>query len=243
MCGVARVCSSRLRSSVPAALAVAALVGLPTSGRAAERPKLPARTLRGPAAQLNQYPTLGLATGAQRAASERLLADMRRAARPWRNPAAARAAGFDLRTARRRPGDRSVGILHAEHRPYRNDDHYLDPTRPETLVYVNAPGRPLTLIGVMFSMPRGARGPNPGGPITRWHTHLVCMVGNKRGLSPRADGSCPAGAVKRQGSEMLHVWFTRDLRSAFAIHAPYPELCRVGLIPATACGSRHEHHG
>jgi len=36
-------------------------------------------------------------------------------------------------------------------------------------------------------------------------------------------------------SEMLHVWFTRDLRSAFAISAPKPELCAAGLIPARAC--------
>jgi hypothetical protein len=34
---------------------------------------------------------------------------------------------------------------------------------------------------------------------------------------------------------MLHVWFTRDLRSAFAIHAPEPELCHAGLLPAARC--------
>ena len=36
---------------------------------------------------------------------------------------------------------------------------------------------------------------------------------------------------------MMHVWFTRDLRSAFAIHAPEPELCRDGLLPAGTCTS------
>jgi hypothetical protein len=34
---------------------------------------------------------------------------------------------------------------------------------------------------------------------------------------------------------MMHVWFTRDLRSAFAIHAPEPELCRDSLLPAGTC--------
>jgi hypothetical protein len=34
---------------------------------------------------------------------------------------------------------------------------------------------------------------------------------------------------------MMHVWFTGDLRSAFAIHAPEPELCRAGLLPAATC--------
>jgi hypothetical protein len=39
----------------------------------------------------------------------------------------------------------------------------------------------------------------------------------------------------RNGSEMMHIWFTQDLRSAFAIHAPVPELCRDGLIPRRHC--------
>jgi hypothetical protein len=42
---------------------------------------------------------------------------------------------------------------------------------------------------------------------------------------------------------MLHVWFTADLRSAFAVHAPVPELCRDGLLTAKACAegaARHE---
>ena len=39
---------------------------------------------------------------------------------------------------------------------------------------------------------------------------------------------------------MMHVWFTRDLRSAFAIHAPWPELCAARLLPAKTCaGGAH----
>ena len=34
---------------------------------------------------------------------------------------------------------------------------------------------------------------------------------------------------------MLHLWFTADLRSAFAVHAPVPELCRDGLLTPKAC--------
>jgi hypothetical protein len=201
-------------------------------------PKLPPETLRGPAYQLDQYPTLSLATPEQRAAAVRLWRDMRAAAEEWRDPARAGAAGFDTRRARRPPGDTSVGFLHAEHRGWRGDGAQLDPSRPETLVYATVPGRPLVLIGVMFSMPRGEPGPTPGGPITRWHTHRVCAAGAKRGLAPLPDGSCPPGTAARQGSEMLHVWFTRDLRSGFAIHAPEPELCDAGLLPADHCGRR-----
>ena len=43
---------------------------------------------------------------------------------------------------------------------------------------------------------------------------------------------------------MLHLWFTKDLRSAFAIHAPVPELCSDGVLTPEACRSgvleRHE---
>jgi hypothetical protein len=196
-------------------------------------PTLPPDTRRGPAFQLEQYPTPSLATPGQRAAANRFWAELRRAAVRWRDPRTARRAGFDTHLARRAPS--KVGYLHAEHRRYSHDARYLDPRRPESLIYANVPGRPLVLVGVMFSMPRGMRGPTPGGSIMRWHWHSVCARGDKRGLTPRADGSCPSGTTRRPGSEMMHVWFTRDLRSAFAIHAPEPELCRAGLLPSTTC--------
>ena len=73
--------------------------------------------------------------------------------RAFRDPRAAAAAGYNLREARRRPGDRSVGWLHAEHRVYSNDRDYLNPRHPEVLIYANPPGgRPLRLVGVMFSV-------------------------------------------------------------------------------------------
>ena len=89
----------------------------------------------------------------------------------------------------------------------------------------------------MFAMPRGKHGPTPGGPITRWHTHTVCVAGRKRGLAPRADGSCPAGTNRRQGSEMMHVWLTSRPRTAFAIHAPTRALGYAHLIPSVYCHS------
>jgi hypothetical protein len=197
--------------------------------------KLPPTTLRGPETRLVEYPVLRLATAAQRAAASRLLARMRTAARRWQTPAAAAAAGFDTRTARHRIASVAVGYLHAENRRNSNDRVYLDPLRPEALIYANLPSRELVLVGMMFSMPRGALGPTPGGPITRWHTHRVCARGRQRGLAPRADGTCPPGTRSRQGSEMLHAWFTRDLRSAYAIHAPARELGVAGLLPAIYC--------
>jgi hypothetical protein len=203
---------------------------------------LPATARRGLAHHLRQYPAVALATSAQRRAAARLLARLRAEARGWRTELLATGAGFDTGRARRAPGDGSVHYLHAEHRLFSADRRFLDPTRPEALIFANAPGRPLVLVGLMFSMRRGIPGSTPGGPITRWHSHLVCVRGGKRGVKPRADGSCPAGAVRRQGSEMLHVWFTHDLRSAFAIHAPEPELCRAGLLPAATCSDPRAAH-
>jgi hypothetical protein len=199
------------------------------------RALLPADARRGLVSHLRQYPAVELASARQRAAATRLLATLRRRAAPWRDAEPAVRAGFSTRLARRAPGDRTVHYLHAEHRLNSADRRFLDPSRPESLIYANAPARPLVLVGLMFSMRRGLAGPTPGGAITRWHAHLVCVRGDKRGLKPRADGSCPPGATRRQGSEMLHVWFTGDLRSAFAIQAPGPELCRTGLLERDAC--------
>jgi hypothetical protein len=42
---------------------------------------------------------------------------------------------------------------------------------------------------------------------------------------------------------MMHVWFTRDLRSAYAIHAPWPELCAAHLLPAATCASGEHFTG
>ena len=214
----------------PASGAIPSGMHLPQAG-----PPLPAAARHGLAERLQQYPSLRLATPRQRAAAERLRRELWATAKPWRDSRAATRAGFDVRRARRAPGERRVMWLHAENRSWHGDRFLLDPKRPDTLIYADAPGRPLVLVGVMLSAARGQTGPTPGGPITRWHSHLVCVTGQKRGLSPRADGSCPAGARLLQGSEMLHVWFTRDLRSAYAVHAPIPELCAARLIERRYC--------
>lgn len=203
---------------------------------------LPAGSEHGLITRLQQYPDLRLATSAQRAAARRLLDELRATAAPWHSAAAARAAGFDVRRPHRRPGETRVMWFHSENRAWHNDTHYLDPKRPDTLIFADLPNRPLILVGVMISMPRGMRGPTPGGPITRWHSHVVCVEGMKRGLTPLPNGSCPARARRVQGSEMMHVWFTRDLRSAFAVHAPGPELCGQRVMPASACRDPHAFH-
>jgi hypothetical protein len=199
--------------------------------------KLTPDALRGLAHHLRQYPDLARASPEQRRAAARLLQRVRTATSRWRDVRAAKVAGFDTRLARRRRGDSAIGYLHAEHHRYSHDGRFLDPRRPESLIYATEPGHRPTLVGAMFSVSRGVLGPTPGGPIDRWHSHLVCVQGGKRGLAPLANGSCSKGSTLTQGSEMLHLWFTTDLRSAFAVHAPVPELCRDGLLTVRACRS------
>jgi hypothetical protein len=172
-----------------------------------------------------------------------LLARLRAAARRWQSPAAARTAGYDTHTAPRRSRGELAHYLHAEWRRERSGGSRLDPMRPKSLIYANEPGRPLVLVGVMYAMRRGQVGPTPGGPVTRWHSHLVCTSADKRGLKPLPGGSCPAGARLTQGSEMMHVWFTRDVRSAFSVSAPEVELCRDGLLRGRTCLSPRTGQG
>jgi hypothetical protein len=37
--------------------------------------------------------------------------------------------------------------------------------------------------------------------------------------------------------------FTHDLRSAYAIHVPIPELCRDGLLDANTCAKHRKPRG
>jgi hypothetical protein len=197
--------------------------------------ELPAGVAHGLAFHLRQYPDLSLASAAQRAAATRMLQLARSASARFRDARAARRAGYDTHLAKNAPA--AVGYLHAESRRNANDGRFFDPKKPEALIYANQTGQPLVLVGVMFSMPRGKPGPTPLGPVGRWHSHVICVQGTKRGLAPPGPGGCPKGQRLAQGSEMLHLWFTKDLRSAYAVHAPVPELCRDGLLTAATCRS------
>jgi hypothetical protein len=199
---------------------------------------LPPTARHGLIDHLSQYPSIARATPAQRAHARLILGRLVAASERgnWRNLRAAERAGYDTRSRPRRTGDRRVFFFHAERDQRPRGGSIFDFRRPKALIYANAPDRPLVLVGAMWSTRDGERGPTPAGPILRWHSHTVCKQGAKRGLKPLAGGTCPAGARLVQGaSEMLHVWFTRDLRSAFAIRAPEPELCSADLLPDGYC--------
>jgi hypothetical protein len=199
---------------------------------------LPPTARHGLIHHLRQYPAVELATPRQRARARTVLTKLVAAAKRggWADVRTAERAGYDMRSRARKPGDRRIFFFHAERHQRPRGRSIFDFTRPKALIYANAPGRPLVLVGAMWSTRDGELGPTAAGPILRWHSHVVCKQGRKRGLKPLAGGQCPPGARLQQGaSEMLHVWFTRDLRSAFAISAPRPELCAEGILHRGYC--------
>jgi hypothetical protein len=168
-------------------------------------------------------PDVAAATADERARAEALWKASAANAERWRDPEAARAAGFRFRDEA--GPERRVRFLHVPNPAWRADGRVLDPARPETLVYWNGPGDRLTLVGVMYTAARGASGPTVGGPITRWHDHESCRDPATRAkLGRPVDGTCPEGQVFRRSGEMMHVWFTDDLATAFARRAPLAAL-------------------
>jgi hypothetical protein len=170
-------------------------------------------------------PEVAAATDQERARAEALWKASAANAEQWRDPDAAAAAGFRFRDKDEAGPERRVRFLHVPNPAWRADGRVLDPARPETLIYWNGPGDRLTLVGVMYTAARGEAGPAVGGPITRWHDHESCRDPATRAkLGRPVNGACPEGQVYRRSGEMMHVWFTDDLATAFARRAPLTAL-------------------
>jgi hypothetical protein len=103
----------------------------------------------------------------------------------------------------------------------------LNPQDPSSLVYaINVNGHPPILLGAMYLMPDGVSGPQVGGGLTRWHSHLEVCKGDQiiiAGFNFSLGGSCnPSTWHDQYTTQMLHVWvvtypggvFSDDLSSA-----------------------------
>lgn len=121
------------------------------------------------------------------------------------------AAGFVL------PANASGMDVHMENPAFKRDGRVLDPERPETLVYAIEGGR-ATLLGVVYVMEvAGVPAPQPGGPITRWHAHNLCLTALPPGFGVVSPfGSCPALSVNLTTPEMMHVWIVDNPSGPFA---------------------------
>ena len=116
-----------------------------------------------------------------------------------------------------------------EHLLYAGDNpayQGLNPKDPSSLVYaINVKGHAPILLGAMYLMPRGVNGPQVGGGLTRWHSHLeVCQGGQEiiAGFGVSKGPCGPSTWKDRYTSQMLHVWvvpypgavFSDDLSTA-----------------------------
>jgi hypothetical protein len=161
-------------------------------------------------------PDVNAATPEQRAKAQALLDQSVAATRKYTDPAAAKAADYRVDAAKQ-----DVKFLHAGNPAYRTDGKLVDPTRPESVIYWRGPQGKLTLVGVLYVVPKGTATPDVAGPITRWHSHQACWDPNaRRKLSKPQDGRCPPGQELRESGQMMHVWFTGDLATAYARRPP-----------------------
>ena len=103
----------------------------------------------------------------------------------------------------------------------------LNPQDPSSLVYaINVPNHAPILLGAMYIMNGRQDGPQVGGGLTRWHSHLVTCVSGQQviaGFGVQLRGGCdPATWQDKYTSQMLHVWvvpypggvFSDDLSAA-----------------------------
>jgi hypothetical protein len=151
------------------------------------------------------------ATPGEQIAAQRLAQSVIAGTARYADLDAALAAGYAL------PAVHEGNAVHLENKAYKSDGRILDPQRPETLVYAISGGR-ATLLGALFVMEKaGVPGPAPGGPITRWHAHNVCLTALPLGFGiVSAFGSCPALSITVTTPEMMHVWVVPNPGGWFA---------------------------
>lgn len=150
-------------------------------------------------------------TAAQENGADQLARATKQATKQYENLSAALAAGYKLPRV-------SKGLdVHLENPEYKKDGRVLDPSRPEMLVYA-IDDRGATLLGVVYVLERaGVAGPMPGGPITRWHAHNLCLTALPPGFGVVSPfGGCPALSIAVTTPEMMHVWVVPDPAGPFA---------------------------
>lgn len=111
------------------------------------------------------------------------------------------------------------------------DGRFLDPTRPESLIYLKLPGGRMQLLGAMYV----ALPDQPVDTALPWHTHTDACFGPGGAVGfVGPDGRCPPGQIQPANQPgMLHVWlfdnpdgpFAQQL-SARAVAAAYVQFGR-----------------
>jgi hypothetical protein len=154
----------------------------------------------------------------QQAFAENLVAATVRDLPQWSDVAVAEAAGF------RSIGDGALGHEHYLQWDWIDDDVWLDPDFPESLVYEPQPDGSKKLVSAMFMLPTDyplEDIPDWGGPLMQWHVHGdLCFTPDHdapqvAGLKP-VGGTCRPPLVDFPLSPMIHVWITPTECGPFA---------------------------
>jgi hypothetical protein len=124
-------------------------------------------------------------------------------------------------------GDAHTGFEHVINREFIDDDAFLDPTAPESLVF-RVEGDQRVLVSAMFIAPTGTPLGDPvleefAGPLIAWHVHDdLCWglgedgVAKVMGVIDEA-GRCPPGSIRAGGDNpMVHVWIVPHECGPFA---------------------------
>ena len=153
---------------------------------------------------MQMYGSTAASTAAQVTAAAQLISQTDATLKRFANVQAAFAAGYTY----------VLKTNGEEHLLYDGSDpayQGLNPQDPSSLVYaINVPGHPPILLGAMYIMGGRQDGPQVGGGLTRWHSHLVTCVNGQQTIAgfgvQLRDGCNPATWQDQYTSQMLHVW-------------------------------------
>jgi hypothetical protein len=157
-------------------------------------------------------------TPEQQAFAENLVAETVRDLPQWSDLAVVAAAGFHS------IGDAASGHEHYIQWDWIDDDAWLDPDHPESLVFEPQADGSKKLVSAMFMLPSGyplEDVPDWGGALMQWHVHGdLCFTDDPvapqvAGLKP-IGGTCQPPLVDFLLSPMIHVWITPTTCGPFA---------------------------
>ncbi len=117
---------------------------------------------------------------------------------------AARAAGYEF-LPRSFAKQKDLDFWHLTNPAYQADRDYLNPDKPESLMYWNNPDGVPILVAFIYRVPKRTPNPSLAGPLFQWHAH---RNGN--------------GSLGRQ--KMAHLWLLDGLRNGFASSPPFEKL-------------------
>jgi hypothetical protein len=138
----------------------------------------------------------------------------------WEDPAVAEAAGFHSIG----DAESDEGVEHYVQWDWIEDEVWLDPDAPESLVYEPQPDGSKKLVSAMYMLPQDIAledVPDYGGALMQWHIHDdLCFtadpVAPQLESETRPDGTCPAPLVKVKDWAMIHVWIVPQECGPFA---------------------------